>query len=95
MLSEENINPLNVLGCREVSDPPPHFHYVLIDIKYNLIQSIKDWIQENLHHRYYIGETLVLENNQYTNRLKIGFEEPKESSFFLLACSHLKYSNIS
>lgn len=95
MLTEDNINPLNVLGCREVADPPPHFHYVIVEIKYNIIQPIRDWIQENLHHRYYIDETLFLDRGQYTNRLKIGFEEPKESSFFLLACSHLKYSSIS
>jgi hypothetical protein len=93
MISEDKINPLNVLNSREVEYPPPYFHYTILDIKYNLIQSIKDWILENLKHRFYIGETLVLDNGQFVVKLKIGFEEPKESSFFLLACSHLKYSN--
>lgn len=87
------INPLNVLGCREVQDPPPYFHYYYIDLKYNIVGSVKDWIYENLKHRFYIGECLVLENNQYHTKIKIGFEEPKEASFFLLACSHLKYQN--
>jgi hypothetical protein len=94
MVSEDKINPLNVLNYREVEDPPPYFHYIILDVKYNLIQSIREWILENLKNRFYIGETFVLENNQFVTKIKIGFEEPKESSFFLLACSHLKYSNI-
>jgi hypothetical protein len=87
------VNPLNILECREVQDPPPFFHYHFLDLKYNLIDSIKEWIYDNLKHRFYIGETLVLEDNQYKIKIKIGFEEPKELSFFLLACSHLKYAN--
>jgi hypothetical protein len=93
MLSVDKINPLNVLGCREVQDPPPHFEYILLDVKYNITKPIKDWIYENLKHRFYIGETLILENNTFITKIKIGFEEPKEASFFLLACSLLKYSN--
>ena len=88
----DKINPLNVLDCREVQDPPPYFHYIHIDMKYNLQKSIYDWIIINLKHRFYIGESLSLENNQFVVKLKIGFEEPKEASFFLIACPHLKYS---
>lgn len=87
------INPLNILDCREVQDPPPFFHYHFLDLKYNLVDSIKEWIYDNLKYRFYIGESLVLEDNQYKVKIKIGFEEPKELSFFLLACSHLKYAN--
>jgi hypothetical protein len=87
------INPLNILECREVQDPPPYFHYHFLDLKYNLVDSMKEWIYDNLKYRFYIGESLVLEDNQYKVKIKIGFEEPKELSFFLLACSHLKYAN--
>lgn len=81
----EKINPLNVLGCREVADPPPHFHYIFIDLKYNIISSVKQWIYENLTNRFYLGESLQLDNNQFTIRVKIGFEEPKKpASFYLL-----------
>lgn len=93
MIIQNKINPLNVLSCREVQDPPPYFHYQYFDLKYNIIESIREWIYENLKYRFYIGECLVLENNQYQTKLKIGFEEPKEASFFLLACSQLKYLN--
>jgi hypothetical protein len=85
------INPLNVFKCREVTTPPPHFHYIYIDVKYNILQSTKDWIYENLKHRFYFGETLVLENNQLVTKIKIGFEDSKETSFFLIACPLLKY----
>ena len=91
MLSVDNVNPLNVLGCREVEIPPPHFHYVTFNLRYNIVKSIREWIYDNLKYRFYINESLILEDNQYQVRIKIGFEEPKEASFFLLACSHLKY----
>lgn len=88
----DKINPLNVLDCREVEDPPPYFHYIYVDLKYNLVKSMHDWIVTNLRHRFYMRESLTLEDGQYQIKLKIGFEEPKEASFFLIACPHLKYS---
>jgi hypothetical protein len=93
MLSLDKINPLNVLGCREVGDPPPHFHYLNIDLKYNMVDSLKQWVYENLRNRFYLGESLQLVNNHFVIKIKIGFEEPKEASFFLLACPLLKYTN--
>ena len=93
MLSLDKINPLNVLGCREVGDPPPHFHYLQLNLKYNIVESVRQWIYENLHSRFYLGESLQLDENQFTIKIKLGFEEPKEASFFLLACPLLKYTN--
>jgi hypothetical protein len=84
------INPLNVLECREVSDPPIYFKYHTATINHNRVKSLKEWIYNNLKHRFYAGETLVLKDNQWDIQVKIGFEDPKELSFFLLACPHLK-----
>ena len=92
-MSIEKINPLNVLGCREVADPPPHFHYLHIDLKYNIVNPVKQWIYENLRNRFYLGECLQLADNQFVVKIKVGFEEPKDASFFLLACPLLKYTN--
>lgn len=86
------INPLNVLGCREVQDPPPYFTYVNVSLRFNVLKSVKDWIMINLKHRFYIGETVILDDNQLAISIKIGFEEPKEASFFIIACPLLKYS---
>jgi hypothetical protein len=90
----DKVNPLNVLDCRELRDPPLHFHYLYMDLKYNAQKNIHEWINLNLKNRFYIGESLVLENNQFVTKLRIGFEEPKEASFFLIACPHLKYSSV-
>lgn len=90
----DKINPLNMLECRELRDPPPHFNYVVMDLRHNIQKSIQEWILINLKHRFYIGETLIIDNNQFVIKLKIGFEEPKEASFFLIACPHLKYSSV-
>jgi len=84
------INPLNILDCREVHTPPPYFSYHFIELRFNVTDVLRSWIFENLKGRFYIGETLGLEHNQFKVKLKIGFEEPRELSFFLLACSHLK-----
>lgn len=93
MLNADKVNPLNVLGCREVQNPPAYFHYVFIELKYNIFSPIREWIYQNLKNRFYIGESLQLEDNQFRIKIKIGFEEPKDASFFLLACPHLKYVN--
>jgi hypothetical protein len=94
MLNVDRVNPLNVLDCREVQNPPPYFHYIHIDLKYHIFSPIREWIHQNLKNRFYIGESLQLEDNQFKIKIKIGFEEPKEVSFFLLACPHLKQVNI-
>lgn len=88
----DKINPLNVLDCREVQDPPPYFTYTVLNLRFNLTKSVRDWILLNLKHRFYIGESLGLVDNQLEVSIKIGFEEPKEASFFLIACPLLKYS---
>jgi hypothetical protein len=42
--------------------------------------------------RFNIGKEMVLDTqNQYQNHLTVGFEDPKELSYFMLACPHLKY----
>lgn len=86
----EKINPLNVLGCREVQDPPPYFTYTTVNIKLSVLKSIREWIFANLKHRFYIGDHLDLVDNQLVVNIRIGFEDSKESSFFFLACPHLK-----
>jgi hypothetical protein len=90
MLTLDKINPLNVLNIREVNDPPCYFEYVILDTRTSIALLLRGWIYENLKHRFYIGETLVIDNGNFIIKLKIGFEEPREASFFLLACSHLK-----
>jgi hypothetical protein len=85
-------NPLNYFGLRRVEFAAPHFKYTTID-KYNpsLLKNFDTWIKQNLNSRYYIGQSLDLDNTNtivYTTR--IGFESEKELSFFTIACPYLQ-----
>ena len=87
------INPYNVFQVRKVSFPPEHFEYSNILYNYNIKEAIEKWIENNLKSRYYIGPTVDLDNNNSISRsVRIGFEDSKELSYFLLACPHLKYN---
>lgn len=91
MLRNKKPNPLNFLNLRKLEVPPPYFEYVSISLRYNLEDALSLWITENLKGRYYIGKSVDLIDNSIETVLKIGFENPKELSFFTLACPLLKY----
>ena len=92
-MKEKDINPLNFFNIRRLEIPPIHFEYISIPIRYNLEHSISKWIEDNLKHRFYLIHTIELnDSNEMISVLKIGFEDPKELSYFTLACPHLKYN---
>jgi len=94
LLKTKKPNRLEVFECRESSVPPIHFEYIKLPLTYNLQDSISKWITENLKGRFYVGKSLGIEKqgtNTFTTVLKVGFEEPKELSYFTLACPLLKY----
>lgn len=85
-------NPLNVLEMRRVQSAPPHFEYLTIPLTYNIEQSIIKWIEQYLNSRFYVGKSVELDrNNKIVTVIKVGFEESKEASYFMLACPILKY----
>lgn len=76
---------------RRVEFSAPHFKYITIE-RYSpmLSKAFDAWIKTNLNNRYYIGQSIGLDQNNhiiYTTR--IGFESEKELSFFTIACPHL------
>jgi hypothetical protein len=84
-------NPLNYFGLRRADFAAKHFHYIIIP-KYTpgIIKNIDTWIYQNLNSRYYIGQSLHLDNtNTISYTIKIGFEQEKELSFFNIACPYL------
>jgi hypothetical protein len=92
MLKPIEPNPLNVFDIRRVDFCPPYFETVHFPLTYNLQESIERWIESNLKSRYYIGKSVnIVDNTIQSNLIKIGFEESKEMSYFMLACPHLKY----
>ena len=85
-------NHLDFCGARTTFSPPDHFTYINIPARYNFTESFDKWIKQHLKGRYYIGRIISLDNdNNIEERLKIGFEEPKELSYFTLACPLLQY----
>jgi hypothetical protein len=81
-------NPLNYFNLRRVDYACPHFKYTTID-KYSptLLKSLDTWIRHNLNNRYYIGQSIALDNtNTIVYTTIIGFESEKELSFFTIAC---------
>lgn len=84
-------NPLNFLDLRRVHFPARHFHYITLP-KYNpsILKNIDSWIYNNLNSRYYVGQTIGLDDtNTISFMTKVGFEQEKELSFFLLSYSNL------
>jgi len=93
MGKKDNVNPLNVLDARRVDFCPPYFDSISISPAYNLSKALDECIYENLSGRYYIGHTVDLESTKpFKSKIKIGFENPTEMSFFMLACPILKYN---
>lgn len=93
MIKNGEPNPLNVFEVRRANVAPPHFEYVNIPIKYNLEQSLNNWIERNLRNRYYVGRNVALDDkNKIIQVITVGFEETKDMSYFMLACPHLKYN---
>ncbi len=86
------INPLEVFKIRRASIPPIHFEYADLVMPYNMKDALEKWIESNLKSKYYIGRSSIIDNdNKICYSIRIGFEEPKELSYFMLACPHLKY----
>jgi hypothetical protein len=81
-----------VFEARRVDFPPSHFEYAEITLRFNLKEALERWIENNLKGRYYLGRSVSLkDDNKLDYTIKVGFEESKELSFFMLACPHLKY----
>ena len=98
MDKKRKVNPLNVFGMRRVSFCPPHFESANVELTYNMIRVIEQWIEENIKGRFFIGQKVIVDPNVVdTGKKKIkyttlvSFENSKDLSYFLLACPYLKY----
>ena len=91
LLKNSTPNPLNFFKLRRVEFAAPQFEYVTIKISnLQIIKKINRWIEFNLNSRYYSGQKISLDqNNSIVYNIKIGFEDQKELSFFLLMCPYI------
>ena len=89
----KNPNVLKFFDMNRFEIPPTYLEYITIPThEYkNLASEIVEWIEANCKSRYFAGVvTGVSSENKISNFIKIGFENPKELSYFTLACPHLK-----
>ena len=85
-------NALNFFNIRQLRVAPPHFEYITLKQSYNFEDAITKWIVKNLKGRFFIGKKLDLDKeNTVATLINLGFEDPKELSYFMLACPLLKY----
>lgn len=98
MDKRRKVNPLNVFGMRRVNFCPPHFESANVELTYNMIRAIEQWIDENIKGRFFLGQRVIVDPNvsdvgkkkiKYTTL--VSFENSKDLSYFLLACPYLKY----
>ena len=86
-------NPLNFFKIRKSEVVVPYFEYISIPYTYNIEESLNKWIQKNLKGRYFVGKTVDISTStdKVETLMKVGFEDSKEMSYFMLACPLLKY----
>jgi hypothetical protein len=93
MMKEFKINPINICGGRRYEYLPPHIKTIDFDLNSSPLFSsrmkILDWVDSNLKGRYFFGSTTKLINNQIVICQSIGFEDPYETTLFLLGCPHM------
>ncbi len=77
---------------RRLKFQPPHLATIDLPHTYNMESAISKWIESNLKKRYFLKKAVGLtKENKIDTVLRAGFEDPKELSYFVLACPHLKY----
>ena len=86
-------NCLDYFGVRRTPLPCPHFVYTIVGgSPYNFVQTYANWITANLSGRFYVGKVAVgTSPGKWDFQLRIGFENPKELTYFQLICPHLRY----
>jgi hypothetical protein len=84
------VNPLNVLGFRFVNRIPDHFHKINVELGCD-ITTIKRWIFTNLNSRFSVTKQVIVnKNGNISESTIIGFEDPKETTMFMLTCPYLE-----
>tara|TARA_B100000925_G_scaffold223007_1_gene171613 strand:+ start:289 stop:567 length:279 start_codon:yes stop_codon:yes gene_type:complete len=91
-LIANKITAQDFFEIRRLKFQPPHLATIDLPHTYNMESAISKWIESNLKKRYFLKKAVGLtKENKIDTVLRAGFEDPKELSYFVLACPHLKY----
>jgi len=85
---KNDVNPLNVLGMRRLTQIPPNFTKFQIK-NFVDMRELDRWIYLNLNSRYCVKKSTAIIKNKLTTIIEVGIEDPKEVSMMTLACPHL------
>ena len=92
MIVKNKVSAQDYFEIRRLSYEPSHLATIDLPHTYNIETAISKWIESNLKKRYYLKKVVGLtRENKIESVLRAGFEDPKELSYFTLACPHLKY----
>lgn len=88
-------NPKDFFEIRRLPYEAPHLEYIDLPFKYNIEDSLEKWITDNLKNRFFINKAIAITKDAGHGsqgfKIRVGFEDPKEMSYFVLACPLLKY----
>ena len=85
-MKEFKINPLNVVGGRRTECLLPHMSIISMGSDIYIKMDILSWIESNLKGRFWIGSYVKLIDNRTVIQNAVAFEDPYESTLFLLGC---------
>ncbi len=92
MIVKNRVSAQDFFEIRRLSYEPSHLATIDLSHTYNIESAISKWIDTNLKKRYFLKKVIGLtKENKIETVLRAGFEDPKELSYFVLACPLLKY----
>jgi hypothetical protein len=86
-------NNLDLLNERRLEYLPPHFSLFHLDDKivFSEKENILSWIRTKLNGRYAMLKFVGIGPDQKSkSRLTLGFENPSELTYFIIACPFLR-----
>lgn len=93
-MKEFKINPLNVIGSRRTECLLPHMSIVSLGSDVYTKMDIIHWIENNLKGRFWVGSYVKLVDNRTMIHNAVAFEDPYESTLFLLGCPDAAKSKV-
>lgn len=86
-----DLNPLEVLNKRSLTNIPPHFSKVKINDHELGFGNLESWVRTKLKGRYAIAKVPSIDKDGHLKTATfVAFEDQKELTYFMLACPHLR-----
>jgi hypothetical protein len=85
-----DLNPIDVLKQRKLKTLPPHFSRIKISDS-EIFEGIEEWVKTKLKGRYcLVRHPAIDKDGNLKSHTFLGFEDQKELTYFMLACTNLR-----